>query len=77
MKRIAIGALLAATAAVGLHAQTAKPTKAAVGPVKTSNANGPQIGAYGFDVDGMEVKCRHDFGAAAIDYRGVAKSNGA
>lgn len=41
-----------------------------------------QAGPYtetrnGFDVDGMEVKCRHDFGAAAIDYRGVAKSNGA
>lgn len=41
-----------------------------------------QEGAYietrmGFDVDGMEVKCRLDFGAAAIDWRGLAKNPGA
>lgn len=39
-------------------------------------------GAYiesrmGFDVDGMEIKCRLDFGAAAIDHRGLAKNPGA
>jgi len=39
-------------------------------------------GAYietrqGFDVDGMEVKCRLDFGAAAIDWKGLAKNPGA
>jgi phage major head subunit gpT-like protein len=28
----------------------------------------------GFDVDGIEIKCRLDFGAAAIDYRGLAKN---
>ena len=31
----------------------------------------------GFDVDGIEIKARHDFGAAAIDYRGIQRSNGA
>lgn len=41
-----------------------------------------QEGAYietrqGFDVDGMEVKCRLDFGAAVIDFRGLAKNPGA
>lgn len=40
-----------------------------------------QEGAYmetrmGFDVDGMEVKCRLDFGAKAIDWRGLAKNPG-
>jgi hypothetical protein len=31
----------------------------------------------GFDVDGTEVKIRHDFGAAAVDYRGAVKTAGA
>jgi hypothetical protein len=31
----------------------------------------------GFEVDGIEIKARHDFGAAAIDYRGIQRSNGA
>jgi len=31
----------------------------------------------GFDVDGTELKIRHDFGAAAVDYRGAAKQTGA
>ena len=30
----------------------------------------------GFDVDGMEMKCRLDFGAKAIDWRGMAKNPG-
>ncbi len=30
----------------------------------------------GFDVDGVEIKIRHDFGAAAIDYRGAVKNPG-
>jgi putative endopeptidase len=53
-KRIAFGALLAATAAIGLHAQTAKPTKAAAGSVKARDAAGPQIGTFGFDEAGMD-----------------------
>jgi hypothetical protein len=28
----------------------------------------------GFDVDGMEIKVRHDFGAGVIDYRGLYKN---
>lgn len=41
-----------------------------------------QEGAYvetrnGFDVDGVEYKCRIDFGAKAIDWRGLAKNAGA
>lgn len=31
----------------------------------------------GFDVDGVEVKIRHDFAAAVVDYRGAAKNPGA
>lgn len=30
----------------------------------------------GFDVDGMQVKCRHVFGAKAIDHRGLLKNAG-
>jgi hypothetical protein len=40
-----------------------------------------QEGAYietrnGFDVDGVEIKCRLDFGAKAIDWRGLYKNTG-
>jgi len=31
----------------------------------------------GFDVDGVEIKCRIDFGAKAIDWRGLYKNPGA
>jgi len=31
----------------------------------------------GFEVDGMQVKCRHIFGAKAIDHRGLYKNAGA
>ena len=31
----------------------------------------------GFDVDGVEVKCRLDFGAKAIDWRGLFRNPGA
>lgn len=31
----------------------------------------------GFDVDGVEVKCRHDFAAKVIDWRGFYKNPGA
>lgn len=31
----------------------------------------------GFEVDGVQVKCRHVFGAKAIDYRGLFKNVGA
>jgi hypothetical protein len=31
----------------------------------------------GFEVDGVQVKCRHVFGAKAIDFRGLFKNAGA
>lgn len=31
----------------------------------------------GFNVDGVEIKIRHDFAAAAVDYRGAVKNAGA
>jgi hypothetical protein len=31
----------------------------------------------GFEVDGVQIKVRHDFGAAAVDYRGATKQTGA
>ena len=31
---------------------------------------------YGFEVDGLEIKARHDFAASAIDHRGLAKNAG-
>ncbi len=31
----------------------------------------------GFEVDGMEIKARHDFAAKAIDWRGLFKNAGA
>ncbi|MFM9860664.1 Mu-like prophage major head subunit gpT family protein [Pseudoxanthobacter sp. M-2] len=40
--------------------------------------DGPYIESrVGFDVDGVEIKCRHDFGAAAADFRGLYKDPGA
>jgi hypothetical protein len=31
----------------------------------------------GFEVDGMEIKARHDFAAKALDFRGLFKNAGA
>lgn len=40
--------------------------------------SGPYIETrQGFDVDGMEIKIRHDFGAAPTDFRGLWKNAGA
>jgi hypothetical protein len=30
----------------------------------------------GFDIDGLEIKCRHDVGAKVIDHRGLYKNDG-
>ena len=39
---------------------------------------GPQMTTReGFDVDGMEIRCRHDFAAKVIDWRGLYKNAGA
>lgn len=41
-------------------------------------AEGPVIETeMGFDVDGLSFKCREDFAAKAIDFRGLYKANGA
>lgn len=41
-------------------------------------ADGPVIETKdGFEVDGLQIKCRHDFGAKAVDHRGLHKSAGA
>ena len=36
-----------------------------------------ELAKQGFEIDGVEIKARMDFGAAAIDYRGLQKSAGA
>lgn len=39
---------------------------------------GPRIDTQmGFDVDGIQVRCAHDFAVKDIDFRGMVKSNGA
>lgn len=52
-----------------------------VDTIVTATLDG-QIGPYienrvGFDVDGVEIKCRHDFAASAADFRGLQKDPGA
>ncbi len=40
--------------------------------------NGPVVESrIGFDVDGLEIKCRHDVAAKVIDFRGLYKNPGA
>lgn len=39
--------------------------------------DGPAIESrIGFDIDGLEIKCRHDFAAKLIDYRGFYRNDG-
>lgn len=57
------------------------PNSAMVDTIVVATLEG-QDGPYtetrqGFDIDGMEIKCRHDFGAAWADFRGVYKDPGA
>lgn len=41
-------------------------------------AEGPVIDTQmGFDVDGIQIRCREDFAAKVIDWRGLYKANGA
>ena len=38
-------------------------------------AEGPVIEQeVGFEVDGLQIKCRHDFAARAIDWRGMVRA---
>lgn len=39
--------------------------------------SGPVVESrIGFDVDGLEIKCRHDVGAKVLDWRGLYKNDG-
>ena len=44
---------------VAVHAQSAKPNAAAIGPVKPRSADAPQIGDFGFDIAGMDRSRSH------------------
>jgi hypothetical protein len=38
---------------------------------------GPMVESrIGFDIDGLEIKCRHDVGAKVLDWRGLYKNDG-
>jgi hypothetical protein len=40
--------------------------------------SGPTVeNRLGFEIDGLEIKCRHDFGAKVVDFRGMYKDPGA
>ena len=56
MKRLALTLLTASTLAVVAHAQTSTPTRPATTATKPTpaRADGPQIGAWGFDTAGMD-----------------------
>lgn len=42
-----------------------------------SGEDGPAVtSATDFDTDGVKIKCMHNFGAKAVDFRGMAKSAG-
>jgi hypothetical protein len=67
--------------AVSLTAWYLAASPAQIDTVEFAYLEGQQ-GAYietrnGFDVDGVEIKCRLDFGAKAIDWRGLYKNAGA
>ena len=67
--------------AVSLTAWYLAASPAQIDTVEYAYLEGQQ-GAYietrnGFDVDGVEIKCRLDFGAKAIDWRGLYKNAGA
>ena len=36
-----------------------------------------ELRADGFEIDGLEMKVREDFGGAILDFRGLYKANGA
>jgi hypothetical protein len=67
--------------AVSLTAWFLAASPAQIDTIEYAYLEGQQ-GAYietrnGFDVDGVEIKCRLDFGAKAIDWRGLYKNPGA
>lgn len=80
--RLQLGMTIGATAYTG--SATAFYVVAAKGSIDTitygylEGQNGPVIqSTIDFDTDGMKLKVNHNFGAKAVDYRGLAKSAGA
>jgi phage major head subunit gpT-like protein len=74
---ITIGTLSATGAAHAWYLAADKNVVDIVELVFLEGQSGPVLESrVGFDIDGLEIKCRHDVGAKALDWRGVYKSAG-
>lgn len=74
---ITIGALSATGSAYAWYLAADKNAIDIIELAYLEGQNGPVIESrIGFDVDGLEIKCRHDVGAKVIDHRGLFKSDG-
>ena len=70
--------LLDSTSATGWYLAAANSQIDTVEYAYLDGAEGPVIESeMGFEVDGVSYKCRLDFAAKAVDYRGLYKANGA
>jgi len=70
--------LLDGTSATGWYLAAANSQIDTVEYAYLDGAEGPVIESeMGFEVDGVSYKCRLDFAAKAVDYRGLYKANGA
>jgi hypothetical protein len=74
---ITIGTLSATGSAYAWYLAADKAQLDILEIVFLEGQNGPVIESrVGFDVDGLEIKCREDVGAKVIDHRGLFKSDG-
>jgi len=74
---ITIGTLSATGSAYAWYLASDKTLIDILELVFLEGQNGPVIESrVGFDVDGLEIKCREDVGAKVIDWRGLFKSDG-
>jgi hypothetical protein len=70
--------LLDSTSATGWYLAAANSQVDTVEYAYLDGAEGPVIESeMGFEVDGISYKCRLDFAAKAVDFRGLYKGNGA
>ncbi|HZX85530.1 MAG TPA: prohead protease/major capsid protein fusion protein, partial [Reyranella sp.] len=70
--------LLDGTSATGWYLAAANSQVDTVEYAYLDGAEGPVIESeMGFEVDGVSYKCRLDFAAKAVDFRGLYKANGA
>ncbi len=70
--------LLDSTSATGWYLAAANSQVDTVEYAYLDGAEGPVIESeMGFEVDGISYKCRLDFAAKAVDFRGLYKANGA